>query len=340
MNHLRLRLAHARCLSSLGPRRTFIPGLVQRDLAQKYADKLKQRAEESGAKDVDELRERVRRELEEEKVLERAKRAKIEVVQHEQGAAASGSSPPASSLKIRKDSSPIKPLDTILNISKLLFASPPLTPAQLGALWTAYHARREGVLCAVIPLDMYAQILDRARRWNQFVVPLPRGTKPVEEGKELEGGTEMFFIEWGVHHSPTLPGTNTDALGLPIPTPPPESRLPTGPNPPIMILLFTPLQEYKHRQSFAAPHLALTFYTDLAASHGFVLLRGEITPAQQGEGRWMLSQAEAQALVVAMQRFYLPGNEEAEKLLRCFHERPEKFKWEKLLELSDIGVKL
>ncbi|KAG8709646.1 hypothetical protein FRC08_018205 [Ceratobasidium sp. 394] len=229
MNHLRLRLAHARCLSSLGPRRTFIPGLVQRDLAQKYADKLKQRAEESGAKDVDELRERVRRELEEEKVLERAKRAKIEVVQHEQGAAASGSSPPTSSLKIRKDSSPIKPLDTILNISKLLFASPPLTPAQL---------------------------------------------------------------------------------------------------------------EYKHRQSFAAPHLALTFYTDLTASHGSVLLRGEITPAQQGEGRWMLSQAEAQALVVAMQRFYLPGNEEAEKLLRCFHERPEKFKWEKLLELSDIGVKL
>ncbi|KAG8736315.1 hypothetical protein FRC10_009468 [Ceratobasidium sp. 414] len=340
MNRLRLRPAHAGCFSSLGLRQAFVSGLIQRDLAQKYADKLKKRAEESGAKDVDELRERVRREIEEERAVQRAKQARLEAAQSVQETSATGNSPPASSLKTRKDSSPVKPLDTILNLSKLLSASPPLTSAQLGALWTAYHARREGVLCSVIPLDMYEQILGRARRWSQFVVPLPRGAKATEEGKEPEGGTEMFFIEWGIHHPPTLPSISTDALGLPTFIPPPDSPLPTGSNPPITTLLFTPLQEYKHRQSFAAPHLALTFYTDLAASYGSVLLRGEITPAQQGEGRWMLSQAEAQALVVAMQRFYLPGSEEAEGLLRCFHEQPEGFKWERLLELSDIGVKL
>jgi ATP synthase F1 complex assembly factor 1 len=235
-----------------------------------------------------------------------------------------------------------KPLDTILNLPKLLSTSPPLTSAQLGVLWTAYHARREGVLCAVVPLEIYEQVLARARQWGQFVVPLPRGAKPIEEGKEAEGGTEMFFIEWGVHHSPALPVASTDVLGLPTSTPAPPP--PGGSNPPISTLLFTPLQEYKHRQSFAAPHLALTFYTDLAASHGVVLLRGEITPAQQGDGKWLLNPEEAQALVVAMQKFYLPGNgegaREREDLLRCFHERPGDFKWEKLLELSDIGVTL
>ncbi|KAG9094086.1 hypothetical protein FRC07_011364 [Ceratobasidium sp. 392] len=340
MNHLRLRLTHAGYLSSLGVRRTFVSGLVQRDLANKYADKLKKRAEESGAKDVEELRDRVRREIAAERARKKAKQTKLEATEPSQQTASSGSSLPTSSLKTRKDSSPVKPLDTILNLPKLLSTSPPLTSAQLGALWTAYHARREGVLCAVVPLDMYEQILARARQWSQFVVPLPRGTKPIEEGQEAEGGTEMFFIEWGIHHSPTLPSPNTDAFGLPTSVPASEAPPPAGHNPAIATLLFTPLQEYKHRQSFAAPHLALTFYTDLAASHGSILLRGEITPAQQGEGRWLLTQAEAQALVVAMQRLYLPGNEEAKELLRCFHERPEEFRWEKLLELSDIGVKL
>lgn len=182
---------------------------------------------------------------------------------------------------------------------------------------------------------MYAQILDRARRFGQFVVPLPRGSEPAEG----DGGTEMFFIEWGLHHSPSLPQA-VDELGLPATT----TVNSKGSNPPIATLLFTPLQEYKHRQSFAAPHLALTFYTDLADTHSVILLRGEITPSQSGEGRWLLSLAEAQALVVAMQRFYLPGTsegaQEREDLLVCFHERPEEFKWERLLELSDIGVKL
>lgn len=187
---------------------------------------------------------------------------------------------------------------------------------------------------------MYEQLLARARRWGQFVVPLPRGAKPVE-GQEAEGGTEMFFIEWGVHHSPPVPSANVDPLGFPISPSTPSTE---GSNPPILTLLFTPLQEYKHRQSFAAPHLALTFHTDLAATHGAVLLRGEITPAQQGDGRWLLSQEEAQALVVAMQKFYLPGTSEGaserEELLRCFHEKPEEFEWERLLQLSDIGVVL
>ncbi|KAF8599248.1 ATP11-domain-containing protein [Ceratobasidium sp. AG-I] len=347
MNHLRLRLAHPRYLPALSTHRNFTSCLVRQNLSQKYADKLKKRAEEAGAKDVDELRERLKKEAQAEKAKKQAEQAKLEATRPlDQGLQSAvrekGSSLPAPKLKERKDSSPIKPLDTILNLPKLLSTSPPLTQAQLGVLWTAYHARKEGVLCATVPLNMYEQLVARARRWGQFVVPLPRGVKPAEEEGEAEGGTEMFFVEWGVHHSPPVPNPNVDPLGLPISSSVAPSA--EGSNPPILTLLFTPLQEYKHRQSFAAPHLALTFHTDLAATHGAVLLRGEITPAQQGDGRWMLSQEEAQALVVAMQKFYLPGTGEGalerEALLRCFHEKPEEFKWEQLLKLSDIGIAL
>ncbi|KAF8761320.1 ATP11 protein [Rhizoctonia solani] len=279
-----------------------------------------------GVTGVDELRERARRELEAERIRRRAENPTLETgngIDH----APQGNSPPAPAVKTRKDSSPIKSLDTIINLPKLLSSSPPLTQAQLGALWTAYHARKEGVLCAVVPLEMYSQLIETARRYSQFVVPLPRGVKSVEDGKEPEGGTEMFFIEWALHHCPTVPNPKVDEVE------------PTDHD-----SAFHSSAGIQASPVVCRPHLALTFHTDLASTHGVALLRGEITPAQSGDGRWLLGQEEAQALVVAMQKFYLPGTGEAakdrEELLKCFHERPEEFKWERLLELSDIGIKL
>jgi ATP synthase F1 complex assembly factor 1 len=116
--------------------------------------------------------------------------------------------------------------------------------------------------------------------------------------------------------------------------------------------LFTPLQEYKLRQSFATPYLILTFYPDFAQTHGIVLLRGEITPSAAAAAaipgqdistaRFLLSQIDAQLLAIGVQKFYLWGNESddsgqkgdrnAEKLLRQFHEQPEEFNWADLLE--------
>jgi ATP synthase mitochondrial F1 complex assembly factor 1 len=113
-------------------------------------------------------------------------------------------------------------------------------------------------------------------------------------------------------------------------------------NPRLATVIFTPLLEYKLRQTFATPYLVLTFYSDLASSHGLVLMRGEITPSAAKEsatGHYLLSQHDAQLLAHGLQRFYLRGsNEEREKLLSDFHERPDTFKWEELLKHGDFGV--
>jgi len=104
------------------------------------------------------------------------------------------------------------------------------------------------------------------------------------------------------------------------------------------------------RASFATPYLVLTFYTDLASTHGTVLMRGEITPAAAAGasdpvGRHMLSQEDAQLLAMEVQKFYLwgePGTEgeerEAERLLKVFHERPEEFQWEELLKHAELSL--
>ena len=115
-------------------------------------------------------------------------------------------------------------------------------------------------------------------------------------------------------------------------------------NPPMATVLFAPLQEYKVRQTFATPYLVLTMYTDLAASHGVVLLRGEITPSTSTD-RYMMSQEDAQLLTIVLQRFYLWNDEglnegqefgtEGKKLLIAFHERPDDFEWQNLLKFSN-----
>lgn len=119
--------------------------------------------------------------------------------------------------------------------------------------------------------------------------------------------------------------------------PPPPTT--TEPVPPPSTVLFTPLAEYKARQEYAQPYLILTHYTDLAASHNVVLMRGEIS------SNVTLNATEAQVLAVRMQLFYNDSGKDGSlenqrrELLRSFHERPEQFDVEKLVkagELTDV----
>lgn len=97
------------------------------------------------------------------------------------------------------------------------------------------------------------------------------------------------------------------------------------------------------RNSFATPYLVLTHYTDLARTHGIVLLRGEITPGSGNDGRYLLSQEDAQILSMGVQKFYLWSDNKGveqqdrstgESILRTFHEKPSEFDWQEMLKYS------
>ncbi|TFK34828.1 ATP11 protein-domain-containing protein [Crucibulum laeve] len=324
------------------------------DYESRYAEKLKQRAKERGLS-VEELKAKAREQEEEAKKTLREAREKDRENKAAAAASAQGNarvstaestSPAPEIAKERKDSSPIKPLSSILNIPKIL--STPHTPEQISALWNAYHLSRSGgtgrgFICASIPLPLYERMSSIGGKYPAFVVPLPR-PKTTEELKEQEGkekvegesdvAYEFYFLQWDFHEAPAIPRAVED------PFLPPKRTTEDGKmNPHVSTVLFTPLQEYKLRNSFATPYMVLTHYTDLTASHGVVLLRGEITAG--GGEHFLLSQADAQLLAMSIQKFYLwaegkeGGNErEGERLLSLFHEKPEEFKWEELLKFA------
>ncbi|KAF7437219.1 hypothetical protein PC9H_004055 [Pleurotus ostreatus] len=313
----------------------------------KYAEKLRQRASERGLS-VSELKLKAKEKQEAERLQLRKKLEEERAAQ--KSAQGSGSTASASSSKTlgatkpgsseRKDKSPIKPLNSFLNLEKLL--SSPHKPEQIASLWTAYHASRSGgtgrgYVCASVPLDLYQKMADVGSRYPSFVVPIRRpstGTT-TEPGAEDQSAYEFYYLQWAFHDAPPHPAVAIDPFAgkLSDATPPA--------NPPISTVLFTPLQEYKLRQSFATPYLIATNYTDLAGSHGTVLLRGEVTPAGSGSGNFMISQEDAHLLLMALQRFYLWGGasgsreSEPQRLLKLFHENPEQFKWEDLLKTVD-----
>lgn len=238
-----------------------------------------------------------------------------------------------------------QPLSTILNLERL-FATPH-TAEQISSLWTIYHAKANGgsgrgAVCASIPLDIYKRMETIGQQYPAFVVPLPRprpaSAEPLAEG-ESDTSYEMYFMQWSFHEKPPVPRATDPNNPFDVPS----SKNST--NPPLATILFTPLQEFKQRQTFSTPYLIATFYTDLATTHNTVLMRGEITPsaasATGGPDRYLLSQEETQVLIMMLQKFYLwnasgEAESEASKVLKTFHHKPEEFKWEDLVKASSL----
>ncbi|KAG5729777.1 hypothetical protein E4T56_gene979 [Termitomyces sp. T112] len=320
------------------------------DYGSKYAEKLRQRASEKGMT-LDALKAKVK----EEQIEEARRKRGLKAAQAEHAAqiaakaSASKSSPQAQSQvetslsSVRKDSSPVKPLTSILNLQKLM--ATPHTPDQIGALWTAYHLSKSGgtgrgYVCAAVTLELYKKMAGVAEQYPTFIVPVRR-KKPVTSPKiqgEEDAAYEFYFLQWDFHDVPPVPSATEDLFA-------PSKPASAGPNPKISTILFTPLQEYKMRAAFATPYLVLTHYTDLAHSHGVVLLRGEITPNSnsanaRGEGNYMLTQEDAQLLSMVAQKFYLWDNQgqvsAGGELLKCFHEKPQEFEWEELLKHANL----
>ncbi|KAH7881234.1 ATP11 protein-domain-containing protein [Lentinula edodes] len=292
---------------------------------------------------ISKLKENAKKLQEEEK--RRFREANEEVIRARKTVAVepSSASRPEVAATPRKDSSPVKPLGSILNLPRILSVN----ASQVSALWTAYHASRSegtgrGYLCASIPLEAYERMAAVATRYPTFVLPVPR---PDPEAKGNANTTEtpyeFQFMQWAFHESPPIPSAaEPDPF---VPSTNTYQAADGSSNPPTSSILFTPLQEFKMRNSFATPYLVLTHYTDLARTHGIVLLRGEITPGSGNDGRYLLSQEDAQILSMGVQKFYLWSDNKGveqkdgstgESILRTFHEKPSEFDWQEMLKYS------
>ncbi|SJX64114.1 related to ATP11-F1F0-ATPase complex assembly protein [Sporisorium reilianum f. sp. reilianum] len=218
---------------------------------------------------------------------------------------------------------PIKPLSKILDVEKLQNQD----AETITKLWAGYHMIKNK-LSAVIPTEKYLEMLANARKYPQFVLPLPR--QVIDEESDAAGTSkeafEMQFLEWAVVPNPAAQGA-----------------------PPSATTIFTPLAEYKLKQDFSQPVLILTFYTDLCHSNGIVLMRGEVTGLNEKTGKGgRIDQAQAQLLALTLQRFYLPssssgsaaaqdGDDDASactQLLHDFHKRPTEFDVEHLVNVA------
>ncbi|TFY77788.1 hypothetical protein EWM64_g6223 [Hericium alpestre] len=190
-------------------------------------------------------------------------------------------------------------------------------------------------------------MLSVAQKHPTFVVPVPHVSDidtPEAQSAEQQKTFEFYFMQWAFYEAPPVPVPGqTGGFPFTDPAPAPSAPPPTAPNPRTATILFTPLLEYKLRQTFATPYLILTFYPDLASSHDVVLMRGEITPRANStpdEADFLLSQQDAQLLALAVQKFFLwtggADGKEREALLKTFHEQPENFKWEDLLKHAGL----
>ncbi len=126
-----------------------------------------------------------------------------------------------------------------------------LPQKELEAIWRLRHVKDPQSLCAVVPIDIYKTIEATAKKYPQFILPLPK------EGQ----GAEIHFLQW------TFPAENT------------------------VTVLFTHLAEYKLRGEYSEPHTTITHHLELAEEKGLVLLQGQVVEGRGvsvDEAKWLV----------------------------------------------------
>ena len=192
----------------------------------------------------------------------------------------------------------VKTLASFVDVEKLAVHS---DAKEIELIWRARFVDDAQSLCAVLPAESYARMAAVAQRHPMFVLPLPRGGGGGGEGAG-GGVVELHLLQW------TFPTADSSTV------------------------LFTSLEEYKLHREFAVPHTTLTHHCELAGREGkigggrgkgLVLAQGQVVPDRG------VSVAQAQWLVVALQRFYGvqqgPDAERRQRMLALFSSGDSTF---------------
>ncbi|KAI1415923.1 ATP11-domain-containing protein [Hypoxylon sp. FL1857] len=177
---------------------------ISRNVTEKYREKLDRKAREQGLRDIGELKEAYRDRIQELKKKDSVSIPGLDALladepaptptstptqtQSQQTTSDGLSQPPPpppqpQAAATGKPSSTIKPLSSILDLSK----ARALPEKELSAIWRLRHAASPNSLCAVIPASTYASLEATARQHPSFVLPVPRG-----EGV----GAEIHYLQW------------------------------------------------------------------------------------------------------------------------------------------------
>ncbi|PSK39386.1 hypothetical protein C7M61_001997 [Candidozyma pseudohaemuli] len=208
---------------------------------EKYKLKLEQKAKEVGALNVDELKEKLKDEIEAKKKefnavdplkeLEEYELKQAEELKKKKQAEETN---PAIRAAIDKTvpKEPYKTLSSFIDVEKVR----ELPLKELEFIWRARFQNKERTLQAFLESQQFATIFANAFKNPNFVLPLPRG----------DDGYEIHFVQWG------FPGPNTTHCML------------------------TTLAEYQLHKEYAKPHTTLMFHQELIEDKEVVLMNGQV----------------------------------------------------------------
>ncbi|KND03103.1 uncharacterized protein SPPG_02167 [Spizellomyces punctatus DAOM BR117] len=151
------------------------PDDVANEYRKKYADKLKKAVQSEGAKSVDELIQRKRSAPPPEPSNENKDDKPDET---KTGKSVKGLAPRADGLP-----SHVKSLEKIVDVERLKQES----SDQIANIWNEYHSSRQ-CLSGAMPSSFYQSLLDQAKKFPMFLLPLPRNE-----------GYEFFLLQFSGH---------------------------------------------------------------------------------------------------------------------------------------------
>ncbi|KAL9609824.1 MAG: hypothetical protein Q9167_005429 [Letrouitia subvulpina] len=223
------------------------------NVTEKYREKLQKKAWEEGLSSVDELKTAYKEKIQAEKTKAAAPPSGPSQKQTlpfsppppPPSTSSNPSAPQQASSKTQ--SAGLKTLSSYLDITKTV----DLPQQEIEYIWRLRHASNSSTLCATIPASSYNAIESTARRFPQFILPLPRPST----------GAEIHFLQWAF------------------------------PSPETATVLFTHLAEYKLRGEYSQPHTTVTWHTELKDAKGLVLMRGEVVGGRGvsvEEGKWLV----------------------------------------------------
>lgn len=207
-------------------------------IEEKYQEKLAQKAKALGAESVDELKDKLKHEIEAKKKefnaldplkeLDEYERQQAEALKKKKQQDSAQRGP----IDASKPQAPYKTLSSFVDVEKVKL----LPEKELQFIWRARFLNKERALHASLNATQFANLFANAYKNPNFILPLPKSGD----------GYEMHFVQWA------FVGPYTTHCML------------------------TSLAEYKLHKEYAKPHTTLMFHQELVDDFGLVLMNGQV----------------------------------------------------------------